>query len=126
MKPKRVRYPTDWSLALGYSPPHFSVTQLPSATCFSASMKGTCTLLTINPHQRTYADILVRYIASKKMRTTPRNKERDANCVCKAIAGNTGNADILSAIMQTRRCGQDVRVPKRCKLCLQSTRWQQR
>ena len=51
--PNRVRYPTDWSFASGCSPPHLTVTQLPSATGLDVTLDRTFTNLACNAHRRT-------------------------------------------------------------------------
>jgi len=53
--PNRVRYPTDWSFASGCSPPHLTVTQLPSTTELDVTLNRTCTDLICNTHRRTSA-----------------------------------------------------------------------
>ena len=55
--PNRVRYPTDWSFASGCSPPHLTVTQLPSATELDVTLNRTCTDLICNTHRRTNASV---------------------------------------------------------------------
>lgn len=57
--PNRVRYPTDWSFASGCSPPHLTVTQLPSATELDGTLNRTFTCLISAHHRRTYADVHV-------------------------------------------------------------------
>ena len=51
--PNRVRHPTDCLFASGCSPPHFAVTQLPSATALWHTPTGTFTLLMNCPRGRT-------------------------------------------------------------------------
>ena len=62
--PNRVRYPTDWSFASGCSPPHLTVTQLPSATELDVTLNRTCTDLICNTHRRTNACVSQAWSAS--------------------------------------------------------------
>ena len=52
--PNRVRYPADRQFASGCSPPHFAVTQLPSATGPWLTLTQTFTVLTQRLHRRTH------------------------------------------------------------------------
>jgi len=51
--PNQIRYPTDCYFAFSYSPPHFAMTQLLSATTLWYTPTGTFTLLINCPRGRT-------------------------------------------------------------------------
>ena len=52
-RPKRVRYPTDWSFTSCCSPPRLAATQLQSVTGCSVDLERTCTSLIKYAHRRT-------------------------------------------------------------------------
>jgi hypothetical protein len=52
--PKQVRHPTDCRFTSGCSPPHVTVTQLPSISGLRPTQARTCTTLTKRPHGRTH------------------------------------------------------------------------
>ena len=85
--PNRVRYPTDWSFASGCSPPHLTVTQLPSATEHDVTLKGTYTLLIYIAHRRT-----IRHIPVSMSKTQP------CTCLCRY-------EDLQSGIHYTKNGG---------------------
>jgi hypothetical protein len=70
-RPKRVRYPTDWSFTSCCSPPRLTATQLQSVTGCSAGQERTCTSLFEYAHRRTIPTFVGMTGMGSFVRTSP-------------------------------------------------------